>query len=48
MGFDRTKDLKLYKYTQEKGEKSWVLGELKILIFIKQEEKRWSLTELKI
>ena len=25
-----SKDLKLYEYTQEKSEQSWVLGELKI------------------
>ena len=45
MGFDRTKDLKLYAYTKEKAEKSWVSGELKIWIVMKKEEKRWGLSE---
>ena len=30
MGFNQTRDLKLYEYTKEKTEKSWVSGKQKI------------------
>ena len=39
MGFDWTKDLELYAYIQEKADKSWVLGELKIWIVVETEKK---------
>ena len=48
MGFNQTRDLKLYEYTKEKTEKSWVSGELKIWIVMKKAEKRSGLAELNI
>ena len=47
MGYEQTKDFELYKYTKEKAKKSLVLGELKIWIVVKKEEKRWGLAGLK-
>ena len=48
IGFGRSTDLKLYENEGIEAEKSWVLSELQIWIFMKKEEKRWGLAEVQI
>ena len=48
MGFSQSTDLKFYESKGIEAEKSWVLSEVQIWIFMKKEEKRWGLAEVQI